>query len=342
MVTTITCLGISGDGKVVVYGKDTKFFINETEISDLAVPSTTVESTAVNHDGSRVLAGGVIPQITGSVSASLQGTSEVVKAMFSVVAGQGVYSVALWSEWDSPETYNSNLHVYKDNVSFFSTTFTPNEVFTNLTISQDGSRMVTVENTYLSSQISGSKITIYMTGEVTIDVGAKSSEYFPIDGTEITTEEIITGITLSDDGQWLFVGTGSKCSAYDLNTSFTNFLTNDSYTWESVHQWDFTVQSLACKNGTLVIGTGGGYTVKVYSGNTWKDHSSDSTVNTGHFVALSENATKLVVSTADGYTTVNLEYGSSSSTWVIWLVCCLLILGSGLVAVLLAWKYGFV
>ena len=340
MATTVTtCLGISGDGEVVVYGTDSKLFIGGTEIS----VNTTVKSTAVNHDGSRVLTGGVIPQLItdSSTSTSLQATSEV-DAIFSIVAGQGVYSVALWSEWDSPETYNSNLHVYKDNVSFFSTTFTPNEVFTNLTISQDGSRMVTVENTYLSSQISGSKITIYMTGEVTIDVGAKSSEYFPIDGTEITTEEIITGITLSDDGQWLFVGTGSKCSAYDLNTSFTNFLTNDSYTWESVHQWDFTVQSLACKNGTLVIGTGGGYTVKVYSGNTWKDHSSDSTVNTGHFVALSENATKLVVSTADGYTTVNLEYGSSSSTWVIWLVCCLLILGSGLVAVLLAWKYGFV
>ena len=75
---TTTCLGISGDGEVVVYGTDSKLFIGGTEIS----VDTTVKSTAVNNDGSRVLTGGVIPQeviITdSSPTTSLQATDEQV------------------------------------------------------------------------------------------------------------------------------------------------------------------------------------------------------------------------------------------------------------------------
>jgi hypothetical protein len=231
--------------------------------------------------------------------------------------------VALWSEWVNSATYTSKLHVYKGIVSIFAKDF-EFEVFTNLTISQDGSRMVTVENTYHSANISGSKVTTYMLA---------NGSYIAIPGTVVLTTDITgtTSVALSDDGQWLFVGTSSKCYVYDQKAFLMKSLENlgDEYTIESLYEWDFTVKSLACKNSTLVIGTGNGYAVKLYDNEIWLDHDVGSTDSgTGDYVALADDGVKLIYSLpgttgSTPYGTVTLNLSSSSNNWVIILVSIL-------------------
>ena len=232
--------------------------------------------------------------------------------------------MALWSEWSNNTTYTSKLHVYKGTVSIFAKDFTFEE-FTNLTISQDGSYMVTVENIYDSGSISGSKVTTYMLA---------SGSYLEIVGTVVLTTDTTgtTSVALSDDGQWLFVGTSSKCYVYDLKAFIIKSMDlGQENTIESLYEWDVVVRSLACKNNTLVIGTGNGYAVKVCDNESWLDYDVGSTVSgTGDYVALADDGVKLIYSlpgtteSSAPYGTVTLNLSSSSSdNWVIILVSIL-------------------
>ena len=65
----------------------------------------------------------------------------------------------------------------------------------------------------------------------------------------------ITSTALSDDGQYLFVGSGSTCETYEFIESGWKLVHTDNY--------PVTVSDLVCRKNTLVIGkNGSGYQIK--------------------------------------------------------------------------------
>ena len=96
-------------------------------------------------------------------------------------------------------------------------------------------------------------------------------------------------IALSDDGDLLFVATSSGCSVYQGSEV-------------AVENWAISngSKSLAFRNGTLVIGTGSGYLVKIYeTGETWSDHSDEILSDSGDYVSIADDGNTFVYSIPD-------------------------------------------